>query len=408
MGRRPMTERGAPAGPGSRAWRIPAKTIVLALGPLLLLGGVIGVFLRTHNAGLRVQPVVPIESLIVERTVMAPDRFDLTVRNTSPQALTIRSVVINDAVWHFRVEGGSTIPRLGRAAIHIPYTWVRGEAYEITLMSANSVAFDVSVEAAASTPRATSRTLLSFTLIGLYVGIIPVLLGLAWFPALRRMGPGSMTFLLAVTVGLLIFLGIETLTEGLELAGSVPAPFQGVGLVGMGLVITFLALDMISRRQGLKVAPGPKEKRLQVAALIAVGIGLHNLGEGLGIGAAYSQNQLALGAFLVIGFIIQNITEGLGIIAPILRDRPPVRRLLGFGLIAGAPAIAGAWIGGLIYSPTLAALFMGVAAGAIFEVVYELGKLLRKGMEKRPVPGTVFGGVSLGLLLLYGMGVMIK
>ncbi len=76
---------------------------------------------------------------------------------------------------------------------------------------------------------------------------------------------------------------------------------------------------------------------MALATMIAVGIGLHNLGEGLAIGAAYSLGEIALGGFLVVGFIIQNITEGLGIIAPVLRDRPSWKQLALLGLIGGAP-----------------------------------------------------------------------
>jgi len=289
----------------------------------------------------------------------------------------------------------------------VPYPWVEGDAYEIALFSSNSVAFSTAIEVATATKTVDSTTLLSFTLIGLYVGVIPVFLGLFWFPALRRLGPRWMMFLMALTVGLLIFLGIDATNEALEIAREVGGPFQGVGLVGLGVVITFLLLDAISRRQ-VSIGRSEAEQRLTVAFMIAIGIGLHNLGEGLAIGAAYSVGAAALGTFLVVGFILQNITEGLGIIAPVLKDRPAFSSLAWMGLIGGVPAVIGAWVGGLTYSQPLAVLFLAIGAGAVFEVVYEIGKLIQRDAIKRPMPLTIFSGVTAGMLLLYVTGLLIK
>jgi ZIP family zinc transporter len=187
----------------------------------------------------------------------------------------------------------------------------------------------------------------------------------------------------------------------------VPSPFQGIGLIGIGAVATFLLLDAISKRQ-TAVTGTESERRLAVAMMIAVGIGLHNLGEGLAIGAAYKVGEVALGTFLVVGFIIQNITEGLGIIAPVLRDRPTIGRLATMGFIGGAPAILGAWIGGYTTSTFLAVLFLAIGTGAIFEVVYEIAKLLQKDMARESTPLTVFSGVLTGMLLLWVTGLLIK
>jgi zinc transporter ZupT len=216
-----------------------------------------------------------------------------------------------------------------------------------------------------------------------------------------------MVFLLAVTAGLLVFLGLDTLAEALEQANGVPSPLQGIGLVGIGAVATFFLLDAISRRQ---VASGKSEadQRLSLAYMIAIGIGLHNLGEGLAIGAAYNVGEIALGAFLVVGFIIQNITEGLGIIAPVLRDRPAVRSLALMGLVGGAPAILGAWIGGFTPNAALAVLFLAIGTGAVFEVVYEIARLIQKDTARQPMPFTVFSGVVAGMLLLWVTGLLIK
>jgi zinc transporter ZupT len=216
-----------------------------------------------------------------------------------------------------------------------------------------------------------------------------------------------MVFLMAVTAGLLIFLGLDTLVEALEAAAEAPGPFQGIGLIGIGAVATFLLLDALSRKQ-VNAGSDESARRLSLAYMIALGIGIHNLGEGLAIGAAYNVGEIALGAFLVVGFIIQNITEGLGIIAPVLRDRPRISSLLWLGLIGGAPAIIGAWIGGFAPSPTLAVLFLAIGTGAIFEVVYEIAKLIQKDVQKQPMPMTIFSGVLAGMLLLWVTGLLIK
>jgi zinc transporter ZupT len=216
-----------------------------------------------------------------------------------------------------------------------------------------------------------------------------------------------MIFLMAVTAGLLIFLGLDTLVEAIENAAHAPNPFQGIGLIGIGATSTFLLLDAISQKQTASRG-NESSQRLSLAFMIAIGIGIHNLGEGLAIGAAYNIGEISLGTFLVVGFIIQNITEGLGIIAPVLRDRPGVRPLVIMGLIAGIPAIFGAWIGGFAPSPTMATLFLAVGTGAIFEVVYEIAKLIKKDTDRQPAPVTIFTGVLAGMLLLWVTGLLIK
>lgn len=381
-------------------------TAILLILPLILLGGVIILFLNT-GGGLQLTAPAPVEALTIERTVLQPGNIDIVVRNGSPEAVTIAQVVVNEAVRPFTASPGTTIPRLGETTLQIPYGWVEGEAYGITLFTTNAIAFDVEIPVAFTTPQPTASTFWSFTLIGIYVGIIPIYLGIIWFPALRQLSRRWMIFLLALTVGLLIFLGIDTLAEAIEQIEGVPGPFQGIGLLGIGAVITFLLLDAISQRQ---VTAGKSEtnQRLRLSYMIAVGIGIHNLGEGLAIGAAYNLGEIALGSFLVVGFIIQNITEGLGIIAPILRDRPGLKNLLLLGLVGGVPAVAGMWLGGFAPSPTLAVFFLAIGTGAIFQVAYEVTRLIRKDTAKEPVPVTVFSGVLAGMLLLWITGLFIK
>jgi len=386
--------------------RFGFRTLVLLLIPIILLAGIIALFIAT-GAGLNLQTAAPVEGLNVERYHLEPGIVHLHVRNTGPEDLTIAQIVINAAVVPYEVDPGPTIPRLGTAVITLKYPWSRGEAYAITIFTGNAIPFDVEIPVAFESPAPDAATFWGFTLVGLYVGVIPVFLGIFWFPALRQLGRRAMVFLMAATGGLLIFLGLDTLAEGLEAAAEVPAAFQGIGLIGIGAVATFLLLDAISQRQG-RITGSEADRRMAIALMIAIGIGLHNLGEGLAIGAAYNIGEIALGTFLVVGFIIQNITEGLGIIAPVLRDRPGAGRLAVMGLIGGAPAIVGAWIGGYSPSPFLAVLFLAIGTGAIFEVVYEIAKLIQKDTAKKAMPFAVFSGVVSGMLVLWVTGLLIK
>ncbi|MBI3151177.1 MAG: ZIP family metal transporter [Chloroflexi bacterium] len=385
--------------------RFTFRTFVLLLIPIILLAGVIFLFLNT-GGGLDLQSPAPIENLTIDRYYLKRDHIELQVQNTGPEALTIASVIINDAVMPFEVTPDATIPRLGRATISVSYSWSEGEAYGVRVFTNNAVPFDVDIPVAFETPAPETKTFLSFTLIGLYVGVIPIFLGIFWLPALRTLGKKWMTFLMALTTGLLIYLGLDTLNEALEQAAILPATYQGIGLIGIGAVATYMLLELVDNPKSADRSES--SQRLSIAWRIAIGIGIHNLGEGLAIGAAYNVGEIALGTFLVVGFIIQNITEGLGIIAPILRDRPTIKQLALLGLIGGVPAIVGAWIGGYTPSPFLAVLFLAIGTGAIFQVAVEIAKLIQKDSAKQPMPAYIFSGVLAGMLMLWVTGIFIK
>lgn len=384
------------------------KTLALFLLPMLPLAGIIALFVFTKGAGLNVTPAAPIETVQFERTILRPGQIELHLRNTSPQAIKIAQININDALWPYNITPNNTIPRLGNAVVTLNYPWVEAEAYEITLFSSNSIPSKTSIGVATTTATPSAGTLWSFTLIGIYVGIIPVVLGMFWLPALKKVGPGTMLFLMSATVGLLVYLGIDATREAVDIGGTLNDTFQGTGIVGIGILVAFLTLDAISRRQ-MSVGRSEAGQRFMLATLIAVGIGLHNLGEGLAIGAAYAVGAAALGTFLVIGFIIQNITEGLGIVVPISKDKPSLRSLALLGFIGGGPAILGAWTGGLVYSQVLSVLFLALGAGAVFQVAYEISKqMIWNDANARQRPLTPVFGLVTGMLMLYVTGLAIK
>ena len=385
-----------------------AHFLALIFVPLLLLGAVIALFANTGGAGLSFQSTAPKEAILFENTTLRPGVIELHIVNAGPDVITISQVNINDAIWPYSISPSAQIPRLGSAVVTLEYHWVQGEPYSITLFSSKAIAFKTEIPFATTTTAPSLSGLLSFTLIGIYVGILPIFLGMVWLPALRRLGARTMLLLMAGTVGLLIYLGIDTTTEAIEQAGSLGGPIQGFGIAGIGLVGTILLLDAISRRQ-LRSDSDQSLRGMTLATLIAVGIGLHNLGEGLAIGAAYRTGVAALGTFLVIGFIIQNLTEGLGIVVPLVRTRPSLRTLAVLGLIGGAPAIVGTWIGGLVAAPTLSVLFLGIGSGAVFQVAYQLGRnLVWRADQRRQMPITAFAGALAGMLVLYATGLFVK
>lgn len=384
------------------------KTWMWFLLPLALLALLSLVVVKGGTLSRLARGLPPIEELTVDRTRLTPDHIVLDVVNGGPDPVTVVQVMVDDAFWTHTMTPDRTVGRLGRARIEIPYPWVAGEPHHIKLVTATGITFDHEIAVAAETPKADAGYFLTFTLIGLYVGVLPVIIGLLWLPFLKRLDRRWVHFALALTAGLLIFLAAEALHEALETASRVAGAFQGTGLVAIGVLVTWLVLQAFGgagrREQG---ADNPAAQRLRLAFLIALGIGLHNLGEGLAIGAAYAQGAVTLGAFLVVGFMIHNTTEGLGIVAPIAQDNPPVKTLALAGLLAGGPTIIGAWLGGLAYSPLLATLFLAIGAGAILQVLGVLYRVIAR--ETGPTVWTPLNamGVAAGLVLMYATGLLV-
>jgi zinc transporter ZupT len=392
--------------------RSAALRWAIALLPLLALAALLVVIVRLDPATALRGDSPPVEVLVFERVTLDDGGITVRVLNDGPDPVTIAQVMVDDAYWSFTQEPAGELGHLRGATLRIPYPWVQGETHALRLLSRNGIPFDHEIAVAVETPRPDGRLFGIFALIGLYVGVLPVAIGLLWYPLLRRLGRGGLDFVLALTVGLLLFLLVDALHEGGEAAEAVPGSFQGPILLLFAAVAAYLAIDGFGawlRRRGAAASADARPAGAVVALLIAIGIGLHNFGEGLAIGAAFALGELAFGTLLMLGFTLHNTTEGLAIVAPLAAERVALRRLLLLGAIAGLPTIAGAWVGGFLYAPLWAVLFLGIGAGAIAQVVVQitasmarqrgLGELLRSA----PVAWGLFAGVA----IMYATGTLV-
>jgi zinc transporter ZupT len=386
----------------------PLKPIVIAsaLAPVILVGALVWWFF--HGGGsLLERQVPPIEEVSIRRAVLAPGQIELTIRNTGPMAVDMTLVTVDEAIWKAEFSPGRHLERLAEATVRIPFDWVEGDPYKIELFTANGMSFTKEIPVAAETPRPSARLLWVFTAMGLYVGILPVAAGILWLPFLRGLSSRWTFFLLSLTLGLLVFLGIDALHEGMEAADKLPGVYQGVAIVAIGFVVAFLAISAVDRWTRAAVSKRGGDTAVVLAYLIAFGIGVHNFGEGLAIGGAYAVGEIALGALLLVGFAVHNTTEGLAIVAPLTRSAVKFRHLALLGLLGGAPAIVGCWVGGFTYSDVWAVFFLAVGAGAIFQVVWTIGKQMAQTAEGSLfVPRNAIGFVA-GMLLMYGTALLV-
>lgn len=385
------------------------KIILTVLIPVVLLLGVIG-WIFTNGAGIEKEPAAPIEVLNIERIIVTKVGFELKISNTGPETLTIAQVMVDDSVWNFGVSPGTTLERFDKATVKINYPWVQGDPHIIKLITENAIITEGEVAAATLTPQANFNNFLNYGLIGFYVGIVPVGLGLLWFPFMKRLRRKTINAILALTVGLLLFLFVGTLADGFEIGAEAPSVLQGNMVVIIGASLTFLLLIGFDQYQ-IKKKESKGYTPFATALLMATGIGLHNFGEGLAIGSSFGLGEAALGTFLIIGFTLHNITEGIGIAAPLLKTKPRIRDFLLLGTIAGGPAILGTWFGGFIFSPIMGALFLGIGAGAILQVIYVITKMLIEDHRTHKEPSVSWlnlSGFAIGLLIMYFTAFFVK
>jgi zinc transporter ZupT len=389
-----------PTSDAAPAWALTLGVVallVVALAALALLGA--------RSLPGRTGP--PIEGLAVERTVLSPGVMELTVRNTGPDPVQVAQVFVNDV--YVDVTGATEpIGRLGSDTLRLAFPWQNGQPYLVSMLTSTGLVVDHEIPAAVPTPQG-SGFVASMALLGTYVGIIPVLLGMLFLPVLRHTGPATVRVLLAVTVGLLAFLAVDGTVEGIALAERADAVFGGASLVILGAALAYLLLSGIDQWLHQRQHGDRDEIRRsgpRLALMIAIGIGLHNLGEGLAIGSAYTVGELALGTALVVGFALHNTTEGIAVVAPLSERRTPLLLLIGLGLVAGAPTVLGALLGASVNNAELSAFLLGIGVGAIVQVIVQLVPALRRQPDGRLEPATV-GGITAGIAVMYLTGLLV-
>ncbi len=391
-------EAGSATARGRMGWRlwavVPVLLLAIAVGAVVQSGSSLAELIGTNPP--------PADEFDIRRVEFSPGEIRILVRNPQPDDLTIANVNVDDAVVPYTVDGPTTLGRLRSSTIVVPFDWVEEDPITVGVTSSTGIETVEEVPAAIETPTPSVEGFFGYALIGLLVGVLPVALGLLWLPALRQASPAWLSAFMAFTAGLLAFLGVEALSESFELQTGLPAGLGGSGLVLLGVALSFLGMTALAGR----LSGGATATGFALALLVAIGIGVHNLGEGLAIGASFALGELQLGTFLIVGFMIHNVTEGLGIATPVAKTRVTVLALAGLALIAGAPTILGAWIGGYTSSDVLAVLFFAIAAGAAFQVVVEVGRYVARQAPGGLRSSYAIGGFLAGVAAMYLTGIL--
>ena len=345
---------------------------------------------------------IPLPEITIEKVDFVDSEIQATVRNTGPIPVEVVMADVNDRIQPAAVEPDGYLERYETTLVRIPFEWNAAEPYIIGITIEDGTRFEKEIEAAAPALEFNLDLAIFFAIIGTYVGIIPVMIGLLWLPFIKRISKQKYHFFLALTAGLLFFLAIDSIEEALDISDeNLAGSFNGTLLVATVVVLSFLALYYSGNKLVTKADSSKLAKPVAIALMISIGIGLHNFGEGLAIGASVGMGSIAFSTFLIVGFALHNTTEGIAIAAPMSRGKLMIGKLVALGLIAGSPAIFGAWIGGFAYSPFSSVVFLAVGAGAIFQVILVLLKWIKDEGDKTLSSAAVICGFAVGMSIMY-------
>ena len=378
---------------------------ISAIAPIVLLVIMVAFLLGPASTFLQFGIVLP--EVSIEKIEFTGNEIRATVRNTGPVDVNVVIADVNDRIQPAAIEPDSSLGRFEAALVRIPFDWNEGQPYEIGVTIDDGTRFAKGTDAAFPSLEPNIDLFVFLGMIGFLIGVVPIMIGLLWYPFIKKLGKNSFNFFLAFTMGLLIFLGIDAVIEAAKISENhLSSVFNGELLIATVIILSFLALYGVGKKLIKRTELSTLSKGLAISLMIAIGIGFHNLGEGLAVGASIALGEVALSTFLIIGFATHNTTEGLAIAAPLTGTKAKIAKMIGLGLIAGMPAIFGTWIGGFSFSPFFTIVFLAIGAGAIFQVVLSIFQYMNEKSDLLSNT-SLFAGMSVGLLIMYLTSVLI-
>ena len=228
--------------------------------------------------------------------------------------------------------------------------------------------------------------------LGAIAGLFPIYLGIVLALVIAKTINRNMEgYLTGIATGVLVYLFFDLMHEAVEQTGATDL-LSWVAFLG-SLLVGYVGLVLIEQQQQGRNRTEPA--KLFLPYMIALGMGLHNLGEGLAIGAAYMQGEWVLGGLLIMGFALHNGTEGFAIIGSAGKSKPGLKDILMMGLLAGLPTCLGTVISGFAVSPYFTIIFFALAAGSLLYVILSLTTIFYTASRRVQCSWGVFTGISL-------------